>query len=462
VEGYEQEFSGVSLGDKRLEDRLATIAALMGLAPDESFPEQMDSDADQEALYRFLSNPKVTMEAVLRAHVAQTHGRMAGHSLVRVLHDTTTFSFSGDREGLCSLKGDAKGFLAHVALALVADESRAALGVLGVRPYVHKDTPRRRALTRKQRVALTQATPRAEKESNRWETLAIDVEDALPDGVRAIHLMDQEADDYTLLAKLCERQIGFVVRADPKRRASGEGSVKDVLAKTPTTLFRTVSLTPRGPRAKRGERPERSAELHVRWGAISLSRNQYAESELDEITLNAVHVFEPEPPANEQPIEWMLFTSEPIASLEDATTIVDHYRARWVIEEYFKALKTGCAFERRQLTSYDALVRALALFVPLAWRLLLLRHLGRAAEIQPASVIFDAEQLLLLNLMLKRRRRPQLPPVPTARDAMLGIAALGGHIKNNGDPGWIVLGRGHAKFSEAEEGWRLARGSDQS
>ena len=40
---------------------------------------------------------------------------------------------------------------------------------------------------------------------------------------------------------------------------------------------------------------------------------------------------------------------------------------------------------------------------------------------------------------------------------MLGIAALGGHIKNNGDPGWLVLGRGFARFLEAEEGWALAR-----
>lgn len=69
----------------------------------------------------------------------------------------------------------------------------------------------------------------------------------------------------------------------------------------------------------------------------------------------------------------MLFTSEPVNTLAEATAVVDHYRARWVIEEYFKALKTGCAFERRQLTSFDGLTRALGVFVPIAWRLLVLR-----------------------------------------------------------------------------------------
>jgi hypothetical protein len=43
------------------------------------------------------------------------------------------------------------------------------------------------------------------------------------------------------------------------------------------------------------------------------------------------------------------------------------------------------------------------------------------------------------------------------QDAMLGIAALGGHITNNGVPGWMVLGRGLTRFHETEVGWRLAR-----
>ena len=50
-----------------------------------------------------------------------------------------------------------------------------------------------------------------------------------------------------------------------------------------------------------------------------------------------------------------------------------------------------------------------------------------------------------------------LPAHPTMRDAMLGIAALGGHITNNGPPGWIVMGRGLARFLEAQIGWQLAR-----
>ncbi len=152
----------------------------------------------------------------------------------------------------------------------------------------------------------------------------------------------------------------------------------------------------------------------------------------------------------------MLFTNEKIDTPEEIEAVVDHYRARWLIEEYFKALKTGCAIEKRQLCSYEGLVRALAFFVPVAWTLLSLRTLGRETTPRPATELFSNDQLRLLRAMLEKRRR-QLPTNPTVRDAMLGIAALGGHIKNNGDPGWQVLGRGLRRFKEFEQGWNLAK-----
>jgi|CXWL01.1.fsa_nt_gi hypothetical protein len=457
------EFEGDSLGDTRLDERLKRIVSLAAADPGDSFPAQMDSVADREALYRFLANPKVTMAGVLSGHVRQTHVRMRGRALVRIVHDTSTFRFLGDREGLGLLRGGAKGFLGHVALALAADDTREPLGVLGVQPYIHQDAVAHQGMTPSQRVAATRAKPRAAKESARWEQMAIAVSTALPAGVRAVHVMDQEADDYDLWAALHAAQLRYVIRASPTRQTTDAAQgVKDVLAQQPATVFRTVPLTPRSARkaiVTRGRHPgrvEREATLHMRWGPITIGRRQYTESQTPTLAVSAVHVFEPNPPPGEAPIEWMLFTSETVQTVAEATDVVDHYRARWVIEEYFKALKTGCAFERRQLTSLEGLVRALALFIPMAWRLLALRHLGRADQPLPIRHVLDPAQFLLLRKLLDRRRY-HLPPHPTMRDAMLGIAALGGHITNNGAPGWLVLGRGLSKFLEAELGWQLAR-----
>jgi hypothetical protein len=276
--------------------------------------------------------------------------------------------------------------------------------------------------------------------------------------------MDQEADDYLVFGELMAAGVGFVIRASPNRVTTNGLRAGELLASKPSQIFRTVTLSVRPKkvmrRGSRLARAEREAMLEIRWGAVTLGRGQNVEISLDELSINAVHVIEPAPPDGEQPVEWMLFTSEPVTSLEQATAIVDHYRARWMIEEYFKALKTGCSFEKRQLTSLDSLSRALGLLVPTAWHLLLLRHQSRAAPTTPATSVFDSEQLLLLRTLMAKYRYV-LPPTPTVRDAMLGIAALGGHIRNNGDPGWQVLGRGFTRFVEAEEVWRLAR-SDQS
>src|SRR5687767_6117568 len=123
------EFDGDSLGDARLDERLRRIVSLAASDPGDSFPEQMESVADREALYRFLANPKVTLAGVLSGHVRQTHERLRGHAVIRIVHDTSTFRFLGDRFGLGVLRGGAKGFLSHVALAIAADDTREPLGV---------------------------------------------------------------------------------------------------------------------------------------------------------------------------------------------------------------------------------------------------------------------------------------------------------------------------------------------
>lgn len=99
----------------------------------------------------------------------------------------------------------------------------------------------------------------------------------------------------------------------------------------------------------------------------------------------------------------------------------------------------------------------------MAWRLLALRHIARTEPSVTAERLFDGEQLRVIRFLLEQRRSDhRLSARPSTRDAMLAIAALGGHIRNNGEPGWLVLGRGFRKYLEAEAVWRAAHRSDQS
>ena len=145
-------------------------------------------------------------------------------------------------------------------------------------------------------------------------------------------------------------------------------------------------------------------------------------------------------------------TTEPCETQEQILRVVDFYRARWLIEDFFKALKTGCAIESRQLESRSALLNTLALFLPIAVHLLWLRTCARDTPEAPATDAFSPVQLQVL----KHRSHRKMPENPTVLQAMWSLAGLGGHIANNGWPGWQVLGRAFATLVEATITWELA------
>lgn len=261
--------------------------------------------------------------------------------------------------------------------------------------------------------------------------------------------------------------MSFVVRGSSSRQVSGNLShtLQTELELIKGEGFRSVSISSRSRKQAKGQkqrnghppRHERIADLQVRWGEMTLGKPQHSQAAQSELKLAVVQVFEPNPPPDQEPVAWTLFTSETVLTVEDAFAVVDHYRARWVVEEYFKALKSGCAFQERQLTTLDALLRAMAVLAPIAWQLLMLRTLARLPNPPPATVMFSKTQLVLLGALLQEHCRMTLPAAPTIRDVMLGIARLGGHLPRNGDPGWIVLGRGFEDFLSAERTWRALR-----
>jgi hypothetical protein len=149
----------------------------------------------------------------------------------------------------------------------------------------------------------------------------------------------------------------------------------------------------------------------------------------------------------------LLFTTLPVGNAEEVAAVIDTYRARWTIEEYFKALKSGCSYEKRQLESRHTLLNALGILAPLAWRLLALRSLADDAA-TPASAVLDTDEVHVLRRI---SRDIKLGDNPTAAEALYAIARLGGHFPQNGRPGWKVLWTGFQKLLDRVDGYRLAR-----
>lgn len=463
-----EEFEEVDLGDPRRDERLLRLAMLAGMRPKASFPKLTRTDADLEGAYRLLGNERVSMDAVLAPHVRKTLERAEKSGVILALHDTTEASFRGVERAqqLGSVTNGASGFFLHTTLAVTADGSRRPLGLLGIRPHTRPAKPKhakrerdpkaRRARQSKE-ASVRRNKKQSEKESDRWRVAALETQEMLGRGCECIHVMDREADSFSLLASLTEANCRYVVRANHDRTLEEGLKLWDALNEVEGKLFREVTLSRRRFINQRYAKPARSARratLQIRSTRVNVPRPEAAQSKHTNIPVWVVQVFEPDCPLGEPPVEWTLLTSEPIRNLDDAARVVDWYRARWLIEEFFKCLKTGCSYEERQLESMPSLLNALALFAPIAWALLSLRSAARETPNDSASTIFSTEQLLLLRSLSVRYK---LPANPTLQDALLAIAGLGGHLKRNGSPGWQTLGEGYREFLSAEQGWLAAR-----
>ncbi len=447
----------MDLGDARRSRRALGIAERLACSPEASLPEAMGDEVWAEALYRHLGKPAVTLKALLKPHLAKTAERIAAwQDVVYAVSDTTDFQFSGQaaRKGLGRVNTHDQGFLCHATLAVAPD--RTPLGLLAVETWVRSES----------KVASTQWARRHQvRESARWgRGMAAARHTVEPHASKLIHVADREGDIYDLLNELSSRGHRFIIRAAQDRRlvpleADDERSLFDAAQCTPTSFVLDVPLSARA-RSRLPDRlkafparRQRQATLSFAARRVKLRRPKNASAKLPaSLEVHIVHVFELGPPPGEAPVEWVLFTTEPIEAQQDVERVVSGYRARWVIEEYFKAIKSGCAYESRQLESGQTLEALLGYTLIVAYAMLLTRSLARARRDEPAEVLFTPTQLLVL-----RAKQKKLAPQPSVREALLAVAAMGGHLRNNGEPGWRILSKGWSKLLALEEGYSLAR-----
>jgi hypothetical protein len=452
------EVGNTNFDDQRLNRRLRSLVGRLSVDPGSSLPRALDS-AGLEAAYRFFSNHLVTPELILQPHFEATRKRSEREGDFLIVHDTTTFlyRYDGEREGLGRVKrmspGGKQAFFAHISLAVAADGTRRPLGVAAFKTWVR-------------------GPESSSDEYQRWEEQLRVSSARLHAAKTAIHVMDREADDYKMFDALLRDGHRFVARCQFNRRLETELGLEklyDVMAGVSASAEREVPLSRRKPKKNpvaekiNPSRQARVAKLSIAAATVAFKQPVALKSRdgsSPTIAINVVRVWEPAPPEGEAAVEWVLLTNEPISTPEQQLAIVDHYRARWTIEEYFKAIKSGCDFEKRQLQDYEALVNLLAVFAPIAYRMLLIRSEARRTPDAPASQVISQDHIDVLRV----RGRRKLSDNPTTREIYLAIAALGGHLKHNGDPGWSTLAYGFEKLETLTEGWiaaKLQLSSDQ-
>ena len=172
-----------------------------------------------------------------------------------------------------------------------------------------------------------------------------------------------------------------------------------------------------------------------------------------ELKVSAVYVHEVDPPDGEEPVSWMLLTSEPVTILEEAKTILRWYTYRWRVEEYHKVLKSGTKVEQYRLAG-AGMKTLLGFLSVIAVDLLRLTYLHRTQPEASAHTVLSAVQLQLLQA-----KTPSPSGFLTVEWAVAAIARLGGYLEHrrNTSIGIQVLWRGWAKLQDLVEGWQLAQ-----
>lgn len=448
-------FSRADLGDARLVRRASGLAESLARAPNLSLPKVWATVAELEAGYSFLRKPHTGFLELMEAVQLATRERALEEHRVLVLHDTTDVSCpAAQADEVGFLQTGKPGFYAHHSLCVSA-AGALPLGIIWSELWGRPQRTQGRA----RKSAGSELAKLEVRESDRWLEGATEAQLWLEGCQQVLHVMDREADSFRLFQHMLELEAEFVVRLRHDRVVE-DGHLAEVLAQAPVKLHRKVRVSVRPgksmPSYTHKARDSREAKLVVRSSkAVFQPPNymRYAEA----VELNVVQVLEEDPPAEVEPISWMLVTTLPIGSRAQVEAVIDIYRARWLIEEFHKALKTGCMLEKRQLESFESITTLLAFSYTVASELLRVRTRSR----QPGLSAADVLRATLLDCLRAHPNAPRLPEKLAAEDALIAIARLGGHLKHNGPPGWQTLAAGYMELIAFERGWLAAQAAQK-
>lgn len=448
----QNEFALAELGDRRLNQRLVNIATELAVRPSGTLPQAFPDWAELKAAYRFFNHPRVSFERVLAPHWERTRRQCGQPGEYLLIEDTTLLDYSGHRATAALGRigdGAGRGFELHSALAVRVEawtlEQRLEGTVLGLFAQQCR-TPRAAPAGETCRERL--GRPR---KSQTWAA-AFKAAGRPPAGCQWIYVADRESDFYEPLQICRQHGVDFVIRASPDRRLAGvAGHLRTVLAEATVLGEHTVEV-----RAQAGQ-PARSVRLAVRGVRVALAGpwrpGGWQPPLLD---IGAVELRETAPPPGvTQPLHWVLLTSLACATLAEARRVAGRYAARWQIEEYHKALKSGTRVEASQLAHGHRLTALIAVLAVVAVRLLSLKMVARR---QPASLAMAASFGPELLALLEQKIGPPRDGW-TNQNLMTAIARLGGFLarKHDGFPGWQTIWRGWQRLMQMAEGANLMK-----
>jgi hypothetical protein len=400
---------------------------------------------------RFLGNAKVTTERIIESWSDGTVAAAEGRHVLAI-QDTSEINFTTTAERRRGLgetaKGNVRGLLLHPMLAVDADDGT-CLGLLSGQIWTRKG---RRTVSHDLREP-------SDRESQRWIDTALAAKPLLAGAAMVTALGDRESDIFALYASAAEQHFHVIARSMHDRNlADGSGlyAASEAMA---VVDQRAIVLPARAPRT------ERVAPLELRFGAVNLARpqNKFLRHLPESLPLTLVDVREVDPQAGSEPLHWRLLTTHPVMNAEEAWRIVEWYKRRWLIEQFFRVLKTqGFRLEDSQVATADRLLKLAAITAKAAVITIQLLQARDGRGQQPIHLVFNGNEVAALTALnqdiearSKRLKNPH-PPDSLAWAAWI-IGRLGGWdgYPSSKPPGPITIKHGLEYFHAVAVGWSL-------
>lgn len=411
------------------------------------------ANGDRDKIVRFdrlLGHANVTTGRIIAGWGAATSIAARGRDVLAI-QDTSEIKFktrAGYRRGLGEIgKGNIHGLLLHAMVAVDAETGQ-CLGLVDGDVYTRKG---RRETCHSERDL-------ADKESRRWVDTARNGAEVLSEAARVTVIADAESDFYAGLVLIEREGLQVLSRSARNRRLDTGGSLYDEVASWPACATTALEI-----RAQPG-RLARTAQVELRFGEVVLQRPAKTEPDMPpNLRLRVVEVREPNPPEKTKPICWRLLTTHTVNTRDDAWRIVVMYRQRWVIEQFFRVLKSqGLGIEDSQVQTAERLLKLTAIAARAGIITLQLVQARDGKTSESAALVFNDEAVEALNAIAKTKYKPrtklQTNPHPKSTLAWAAwiIARLGGWdgYPKSKPPGPITMKNGLDTFQNILIGWR--------
>lgn len=459
-----REMQTVDLGDKRRNEGLTRLLSSMAAMPSKSIPAAVNGGHNETtAAYRLFDNDALDFVNILQPHIDATYKRVAEQEVVVLAQDTTELDLTRPKqqvEGAGLLDGHSRfGEFLHPLVAFTA--SGTPLGTLCAELWTRQPGPSK-ANDRKR-------LPIEEKESLRWLDTHKHAQEIAGDQPKTqfICVADSEADIFEVIE--CDEDspdnFGWIIRSCYDRSLVDDDSdapcrLHQQLLDGPVLYNKQLFVRGREPklacnkRARNQPRVSRECEIEVRATTVTLRGSYRGDRKLRPTTVNAILAHEVNVPKDDVPVSWLLLTNLSISTEAEIELVIQYYCIRWMIEVFFRTLKSGSRIEKRRFETIERFERCLAVSMIVAWRTFYTTKIGRELPDVSCEAVFTADEWQPVYKLVTDEDPPSKPP--TLWRMVRLIARLGGYIDRSRDdePGTDTVMRGMERMHDISVCWQ--------